>query len=88
MQTAEVNVLAMAEFGSGKLAKVLFDIGGVGRGTFPGQTHAFDDEGWSWKEIGTDRWHHSVGVEPTHPMYNAYIHMLEQIDAIAQEVFT
>ncbi len=99
-KTAEVSPLLMAEFGSGKLAEVLFKISGVGRGTFPGQTHAFEDT-WSFKkkvkkkskkkgESGKEektRWFTSSGVAPTHPMYFADMEMIEQIDKIAREVF-
>lgn len=88
-KTAEVSPLLMAEFGSGKLAEVLFKISGVGRGTFPGQTHAFEDT-WSFKKkdkSGNDRWFTSSGVAPTHPMYFADMEMIEQIDKIAREVF-
>ena len=89
-KTAKVNALAMAEFGSGQLAEVLFDIAGVGRGTFPEQTHANDPNGWNYKEWQSDHkgaWHHSIGTAPTHPMYKADMEMIEQIDKIAKEVF-
>lgn len=89
-KTATVDPLLMAEFGSGKLAEVLFAISGVGQGTFPGQTHAFDEKGWNYKEWQSDhngKWHHSIGAAPTHPMYKADMEMIQQIDAIAREVF-
>lgn len=89
-KTAKVDPLLMAEFGSGKLAEVLFAISGVGQGTFPGQTHAFDDKGWNYKEWQSDhkgKWHHSSGAAPTHPMYKADMEMIQQIEAIAREVF-
>ena len=79
----------MAEFGSGHLAEVLFDIAGVGQGTFPGQTHAFDDV-WHWKEWRDDHtgeWHHSKGFRPTHPMYQAEMDMIKEVVNIAKEVY-
>lgn len=86
-KTAELSPILFAEFGSGFLAEVLFDnVEGVGQGTFPGQTHAFDDGGWWWMGMD-DEWHHSYGFKPTHPMYNAEVKMLEQIETIAREVF-
>lgn len=87
---ATVSPLLMAEFGSGQLAEVLFAIDGVGQGTFPGQTHAFDEGGWNYKEWKDDHsgaWHHSVGSRPTHPMYQADMEMIQAIDRIAREVF-
>lgn len=86
---AVVNPLLMAEFGSGHLAEVLFDIAGVGQGTFPGQTHAFDDV-WHWKEWSEDHkgeWHHSKGFRPTHPMYQAEMDMIKEVVNIAKEVY-
>ena len=88
-KTAKLSPLLMAEFGSGKLAEVLFAISGVGQGTFPGQTHAFED-GWNYKEWQSDhkgKWHHSSGVAPTHPMYKADMEMIQRAEMIAREVF-
>lgn len=79
-----VNALAMAEFGSGWLAEVLFDVSGVGQGTFPGQTHA-TDEMWYWRD--DKGLHVSRGELPQHPFYNAEMQMIEEIDTIAREVF-
>ena len=89
-KTAQLSPLLFAEFGSGKLAEVLFAISGVGQGTFPGQTHANDPGGWSYKEWQSDhkgKWHHSVGYAPTHPMYKADMEMLQKAEEIAREVF-
>ena len=86
VKTAEVSGLAMSEFGSGWLANVIWNVSGVGQGTFPGQTHAFDSGGWWWTdEDGTK--HHSKGEQPTYPMYFADMTMLSNIDKIAREVF-
>lgn len=83
--SAEVSPILMEEFGSGMYAKVLFPIDGVGRGTFPGQTHAYERM-WHWKdEDGT--WHSSSGYIPSHPMYRADMAMINQIEKIAREVF-
>lgn len=90
-KTAEVNMLAMAEFGSGWLSEVLFHISGVGPGTFPGQTHALDEHGWWWKEwdpAHKGEWVHSYGLRPSHPMYYADMEMTQQIEKIAKEVFS
>lgn len=86
VKTAEVSPLLMAEFGSGKYAENPKGIEGVGRGTFPGQTHAFDDNGWYWQTLDGE-WHHSSGIAPTMPMYKASIEILDQIDKVARYVF-
>lgn len=84
--TAEVSPLLMAEFGSGRYAENPKNIEGVGRGTFPGQTHAFDKEGWYW--LGVDNvWHHSAGITPKMPMYKASQEMYGIASKIASEVF-
>lgn len=82
----EVSPLLLAEFGSGWLAEVKGEIEGVGQGTMPGQTHAFDVNGWWWYDEDGIK-HHSYGEKPTHPMYYAVIEMQTQIEAIAREVF-
>lgn len=89
-KTAKVNMLLMAEFGSGWLSEVMFNISGVGVGTFPNQKHALDDNGWYWKEWQSNhkgQWHHSYGSAPTHPMYFAEMEMIQQIEYIAKSVF-
>lgn len=59
---------------------------GMGVGTFPGQSHAFDSNGWYY--LGDDgEWHHSYGVKASMPMYNASAEMRRKIDSIVKEVF-
>lgn len=58
---------------------------GYGVGTYPGQTHAFDDEGWFY--WNGHRRIHSYGTEATMPVYNAYKEMVDQVERIAKEVF-
>lgn len=86
-RSVEVSGLLMLEFGSGWLADVRWDVPGVGQGTFPGQTHATDPDGWWWEDLDGHK-HHSIGEVPQYPMYNADMRMIEQIDAIAKEVFS
>ena len=94
IQEVDVSPLLMAEFGSGAKASDAQGLPnadkaqelGMGRGTFPDQTHAFDDGGWSW--LGLDgEWHHSEGTEPTMPMYEASQQMIQEVVRIAREVF-
>lgn len=82
----EVSPLLLAEFGSGWAAKNKWNIDGVGQGTMPEQTHAFDTKGWFWYDENGDKIH-SYGEEPTYPMYSATIGMVIEIQRIAKEVF-
>lgn len=88
----EVSPLLLSEFGSGWLAEVssgvnmASPIGEVGQGTMPGQTHAFDENGWWWYDEDGEK-HHSYGQAPTHPLYYAVLEMQTQIDLVAREVY-
>lgn len=88
-KTAVLSPILLAEFGSATYAEALFDVGGVGQGTFPGQTHAFEDSWWykEWDENGKGEWKRGRGVTPTHPMYHAKMKMYEQIYNVARKVF-
>lgn len=86
MKTADVSPLLMVEFGSGWRAKNPNGVPDVGQGTFPGQSHAFDKEGWYWVDED-DKLHHSYGVTPKMPMYLASLKMQEKVIEIAKEVF-
>lgn len=86
VKTAEVSPLLMAEFGSGKYADNPKRIEGVGRGTFLGQKHAFNEEGWYWLDLN-NVWHHSSGIVPKMPMYKASQEMEDNASRIASEVF-
>lgn len=88
---APVNTLLLIEFGAGirynpapnpKAGEY-----GMGVGTYPGQMHAFDPDGWYyWGE--DEEWHHSYGIKATMPMYNAAKTIRERVVLIAREVFT
>lgn len=85
-----VNTLLLVEFGAGikynATANPKADEFGMGVGTYPGQTHAFDPGGWYY--MGEDgEWYHSYGVKATMPMYGASVEMREKIMKIAREVF-
>ena len=86
IKQAQVSPLLMAEFGSGWLAKVLDNIEGVGQGTFPNQTHAYDVDGWWWETPDGER-HHSYGEAPTYPIHSALFTMMFDVERIAREVF-
>lgn len=91
---ADISPILMAEFGSGHFAsdaanlpnaKIANELG-MGQGTFPGQTHAFDPEGWYWMDLSGE-WHTSMGEHATMPMFKAAMEMETQIFQIAREVF-
>ena len=86
-QAVEVDPLLLAEFGSGWEAKVLDNVAGVGQGTFPRQTHAFDPQGWWYVDIETGESIHSYGESPTFPMHSASIAMIFSINDVLKEVF-
>ena len=85
-KTVEVSPLLMAEFGSGQHALDDPNVPGVGQGTFPGQKHAFDPQGWWWVDLDGEK-RHSKGRYPTLPLHKASIEMQEQIVEVARRVF-
>lgn len=86
VQSADVSPLLMTEFGSGFKAQNPKNVAGVGQGTFPDQTHAFDSGGWYYQDL-EGVWHHSDGFTPTMPMYKAFCEMEQDIVNVALEVF-
>lgn len=87
VKTADISPILMAEFGSGlKANNPKADEFSMGTGTFPGQTHAENPEGWWWMDLDGE-WHHSLGYEPTMPVYKASAEMAQNIERIAREVF-
>ena len=90
-----ISPVLMAEFGSAQFAEVLFNISGVGQGTF-------DANGWYWWSDDTllleseseivsganGRYKfHSRGVHPAQPLHKAVMACIEQVTGIAKEVF-
>lgn len=59
---------------------------GMGVGTFPGQTHAENPDGWYYLDSNGE-WKHSYGVQASMPMYKASVEMRQKIDSIVKEVF-
>ena len=57
-----------------------------GVGTFPGQTHAYQDMWFYWDE-NTQEWKPTHGVKATMPMYSAYTDIRDNIVKFAKEVF-
>lgn len=57
-----------------------------GVGTFPGQTHAYQDTWFYWDE-NTQEWKPTHGVKATMPMYNADMEIIKNVVKFAKEVF-
>ena len=86
VRMADISPLLMVEFGSGFKSQNPLDVPGVGQGTFPGQAHAFDANGWWYMDLD-GVWHHSYGITPKMPMYKATVEMQTKIVEIAKEIF-
>ena len=57
-----------------------------GVGTFPGQTHAYEDMWFYWDEK-TQEWKPTHGVKATMPMYSADMDIIQNVVKYAKEVF-
>lgn len=57
-----------------------------GVGTFPGQTHAYDDMWWYWNKK-EQKWMPTHGVKATMPMYKAGEDIRSKIIKTAKEIF-
>lgn len=59
-----------------------------GVGTFPGQIHAFQSEGWMYWDEKAQEWRHTYGVKATMPLYTADMEIIQNVIKIAKEVFS
>lgn len=88
---APFSILLAIEFGSGvhfnPTPNPLSAEMGYGVGTFPGQVHAFDPNGWYFWSEEKQQWIHSYGVKATMPMYSADMEIIKNVVKIAKEVF-
>ena len=57
-----------------------------GVGTFPGQTHAYQDMWFYWDE-NTQEWKPTHGAKATMPMYSADMQIIQNVVKYAKEVF-
>lgn len=80
---------AFIEFGAGMKYAVpqnpLASENGMGVGTYPGQTHAFDPDGWNYWENGEKK--HSFGNPPYAPLYEAGQHIELNVVDVAKNTF-
>ena len=88
---APFSILLAIEFGAGThfnpTPNPLSADMGYGVGTFPGQVHAFDPNGWYFWSEEKQQWIHSYGIKATMPMYSADIEIIQNVVKIAEEVF-
>ena len=88
---APFSILLAIEFGAGihynPTPNPNADKFGLGVGTFPGQVHAFQSEGWMYWDEKAQEWRHTYGVKATMPLYNADMEIIQNIVKIAKEVF-
>lgn len=88
---APFNTLLAVEFGAGihynRKENPKAPEFGMGVGTFPGQTHAFNEHGWWFWDEKKEKWMHSYGVKATMPMYSATMEIAANVVKIAREVF-
>ncbi len=88
---APFSILLAIEFGAGihynPTPNPNADKFGLGVGTFPGQVHAFQSEGWMYWDEKVQEWRHTYGVKATMPMYSADMEIIQNVVKIAKEVF-
>ena len=90
-KSVDISPLLMQEFGAGPHADGLKNSEyasklGMGRGTFPGQTHADEDEWW-WMDTDGN-WQKGSGEEATMPVFGAIQKIQSIIVETAREVFS
>ena len=88
---APFSILLAIEFGAGvhfnpTLNPLISSEFPYGVGTFPGQTHAYEDMWWYWDE-NTQEWKPTHGVKATMPMYSADMDIIQNVVKFAREVF-
>lgn len=88
---APFSILLAIEFGAGARfnpdPNPLSAEMGYGVGTYPGQIHAFDPNGWYFWSEEKQQWIHSYGVKATMPMYSADMQIIQNVVKTAKEVF-
>lgn len=84
VQSKEISPALMLCFGSGLKAENPTGVPGVGAGSYG--EHGLDPNGWWYMDLN-GVWHHSTGIEPKMPMYNAAKELRNKVIETAREVF-
>lgn len=84
VQSKEISPALMLCFGSGLKAENPTGVPGVGAGSYG--EHGLDPNGWWYMDLN-GVWHHSTGIEPKMPMYNAAKELKNKVVSIAKDVF-
>lgn len=84
VQSKEISPALMLCFGSGLKAENPTGAPGVGAGSYG--EHGLDPNGWWYMDLN-GVWHHSTGIEPKMPMYNAAKELRNKVVSIAKDVF-
>lgn len=84
VQSKEVSPSLMLCFGSGLKAQNPTHVPNVGTGSYG--KHGSDPNGWWYMDL-SGVWHHSMGIEPKMPMYNAAKELRDKVVSIAKDVF-
>lgn len=84
IQSKEISPALMLCFGSGWKAENPTGVPGVGAGSYG--EHGLDTNGWWYMDLN-GVWHHSTGIEPKMPMYNAAKELKNKVVSIAKDVF-
>ncbi len=86
---ADGEIVLFLEFGAGVTmgyGHPQADEFGMGPGTYPGQTHAFDPNGWWFTGSGGSE--HTFGNPPTMAMYNASKDIQKEVERVCREVLS
>lgn len=82
------NILFGVEFGAGiaynwGVGNTDYSAMGMGVGTWPGQTHAYDFEGWTY--FKDEEFHHTYGTPATMPMHRTIMDTRAQMSGFIVE---
>lgn len=90
MGEGSVNALLLIEFGAGVAvnpeSNPFAGQFGMGVGTY-GKGHGNDPSGWNYLDKN-GKWQHTLGTKATMPMFKAWETMMQNIQRVAEEVFT
>lgn len=84
VQSKEISPSLMLCFGSGLKAQNPTNVPNVGAGSYG--KHGSAPNGWWYMDL-SGVWHHSMGIEPKMPMYNAAKELRDKVVSIAKDVF-